>query len=339
MNYRRLWAGAVLSIALFGSALCLADVLILQNGDRLTGRLDSIQDGEVVFYSQYAGRVVVSLANIESLETNNVASVRLASGLRLNGRLVLVESGQALQTDTDTRQIKLAEVQRLAEDRIRPVDLGRNWHNRVDFNVSVASGNTDSTSVRARSESTVRRVESEHTFALMAHFEEVNAVTTRNQGRLGYDYRWFFRDDWYLLGNGEYFQDRVRDIDHRMSLGGGAGHRFWEDSLGKLSIEISAGATYEDLSLTQDTSPALRWALDYNRFFLGKRVELFHRNRLLKIFESGRGEILSFATGARYAMNDRWSANVVADVQHETRPQDGKSRTDVVYSFGVGVRF
>jgi hypothetical protein len=46
-----------------------ADVLIFANGDRLTGKLDSVTDGNVVFNSDMAGTVTISIDKIKELKS------------------------------------------------------------------------------------------------------------------------------------------------------------------------------------------------------------------------------------------------------------------------------
>jgi putative salt-induced outer membrane protein YdiY len=316
-----------------------ADVITLTNGDRLTGSVVSIQDGTVIFDAIVVGRVSIKLVLIEQLETEHPAQIRLASGDQLNGRLVILGDAQALETDESVKEISVRDIQQMAKNRIRPVDLGRGWRNAVDVNASIATGNTDIESFRARAESLLRLHDREHAFTLHPHYQEPNDLATRHQGQFGYDYRWFFRDDWFLVGSGEYFQDRIRGISERISVSAGAGHRFWENTLGKLSLEVSAGATHERIDKDQEVSPALRWALDYNRLLFANQIEVFHRNRILRIFEEDRGTVLSFSTGFRYALNERWKATLHVDMEHETRPPGGRSRTDMMYGFGIGVRF
>jgi putative salt-induced outer membrane protein YdiY len=316
-----------------------ADVLLMTNGDRLTGTVHSIADGTVVFDSAHAGRVIVRVEAISQLETKAAAAIRLASGDTLNGRLVIVDEAQALQVEERVEEIALADIERMAKHRNRRHDLDRSWRNAVDLNGSVASGNTVSETLKATAESTLRQRDREHVVRLVAHYQETSGAATRNQGHVGYDQRWFFREDWFLVASGEYFQDRIRGVNERVSLGGGLGHRFWEDSLGVLSVELSLGATYESLRFDTETSPALRWATDYQRLLRAGQLELFHRNRVLQIFETDRGIVFSSTTGLRLALNHRWKANLQFDVQHETRPQEDRKKTDLTYTLGVGFHF
>ena len=85
-----------------------------------------------------------------------------------------------------------------------------------------------------------------------------------------------------------------------------------------------------------DNNRALRVGIDYNRYFMGERLELFHGSELLVLADRDRGEILKTSTGARYALNAFLSTNVRLDFEHETQPAPGRKKSDLVYVIGVG---
>ena len=78
--------------ALGHSSLALADTLIMQNGDRITGRLDSISGGKAVFETPYAGRILVSLEQIDALVTDDAYTVRIGDQ-RLDGAFTQENEG------------------------------------------------------------------------------------------------------------------------------------------------------------------------------------------------------------------------------------------------------
>ena len=95
----------------------------------------------------------------------------------------------------------------------------------------------------------------------------------------------------------------------------------------------------EELDGEDETNPAVRWGLEYNRFFFSKKMEAFHKQSVLFIPDSDRGEVLESSTGVRYALNSRIDATARVDVNHETEPAPGNSKTDVTYNLGVGIKF
>ena len=95
---------------------------------------------------------------------------------------------------------------------------------------------------------------------------------------------------------------------------------------------------FEELDGDNENNPALRWGLNFNRWLQPGRLELFHSHQLLKILDSGRGEVWDSGTGLRFHINDTWNANVRLDVQHDSEPPPDRDKTDLTYTIGVGIR-
>jgi putative salt-induced outer membrane protein YdiY len=326
---------ALTCLAITGAAL--ADTLVLHNGDRLTGSVQRIDGGVVYFSNELTGDLEVAVDTVAHLTTDGQLTFSTGSGEMVTGQLQLANGQQMMLTEYGLTSVDLAAIEMPEPDSDEAAK--REWHSTVDVSASFAVGNTETENYRGNAEALLKGPHSEHSLLFNAQYEEADDEVKRNQLRANYDYRWYYYEDMYAVGNSEYFQDKVADVDMRVTLGGGLGRRFWDEPTGRLTVELSAAATYEELSGVSETNPALRWALDYNRRFRENALEFFHRNRALKIFDDDRGEIYSATTGFRYALSSRWTTSFVMELQHETKPQPGRKRTDIVYTLGMGVRF
>src|SRR5690606_11393655 len=119
----------------------------------------------------------------------------------------------------------------------------------------------------------------------------------------------------------------------------GMGFQFWDNSFGAFATELGASAVVEALDGERERNPAVRWAVDYNRFLWSTRLELFNRSSLLIIPESDRGEVFQMTTGLRMAVNSWLDMALRVDLRHETEPAEAADKTDTTYSLGVGARF
>lgn len=326
---------ALLSVALWcGQAL--ADVVVLNNGDRLTGKVDGITGGKLVLVTQYAGGVRIKLDAIASVETEAEFDVR-AGDERLTGRLTTDEEGQILVGAT---RVPISNVAVASQNNLRLGGFGSSWSSRADVSMVISNGNSDTESLNTLIESTLKRERSQHKASLLISKEEAEEETTKDQTDFDYGYKRFMTEKWYLAGNFEYFKDELKDIDQRLTLGAGAGYQFWDNSLGALSTELGVSAVREEVDGEgTENNPALRWAVDYNRFLFAKKLEFFHNHSVLFIPDSDEGEVLDSSTGLRYALNDRIDTTARVDVTHETEPEPGNSKTDVTYTLGVGIKF
>lgn len=78
----------------------------------------------------------------------------------------------------------------------------------------------------------------------------------------------------------------------------------------------------------------------FNRWLVMDRLELFHNNRLLHIFDDDAGSDWDSDTdtGIRLHVNSRWLAALHVDLQHETEPAPGRRKTDSSYALTLGVK-
>ena len=205
--------------------------------------------------------------------------------------------------------------------------------------MALSSGNSTAESYNTLIESDYKRDRTAHQITLLVNTEDSEGLKTKDQLDLDYGFKLFLSDQWFSSANAEYFSDPIKDVDQRISLGMGAGYQFVDNSFGALSTELGLSAVQEELDGDDEVSPAIRWGLDYNRYFFAKRVELFHRQTLLIIPEDDRGQVLSSSSGLRFALNHRIDTAFRVDLNYETDPTEGNEKTDTTYTLGLGIRF
>lgn len=323
-----------LFVSMFIASFVMADVVVMTNGDRLSGKLATIEGGRVYLATEYAGTVPIELVAVASLTTDEVFNVRV-DGVDLSGTFQLA-GASTMVADTP---VELAKIDRAGEDNIAETNLGTGWSSRADVSLVISSGNSDTESLNTLIESVLKKDKVQYAMSLLISREEAEEETTKDQLDLDYGYKRFVSEKWYAAGNAEYFKDELKDIDQRITLGAGMGYQFWGNSFGALSVVLGVSAVSEEVGGENEDNPALRWELEYKRYVLAKKLELFHKHSILVIPDSDRGEVISAATGLRYALNDRVDAAARVDLNHETKPAPGNSKSDVTYTLGIGVKF
>ncbi len=327
-----------LALLLCQAPLC-ADTLYMKNGDRISGTLNSVSGGTLVFDTEYAGSLRVSMKAVSGMDTEKAYDVRLNSKSLMKGNLSFDDEVLSVVSATGATAIEAGAIVQLNENLLSNTASERDWSSRLDINANLSSGNTDSFVFGIAASSTLKKEFSEHAVSLKWDREESENVTTKDQADIDYAYKRFMSEHWYLSGNGEYFADPIKEVDGRITAGGGAGYQFWDNSLGALSADLGVSAVYEDLGAETETNPAVRWSLAYKRFLLGKRVQAFHNHQILKILGSGKGEVISADTGVRYAVNSHLDALFQVDLVYETEPAPGQKKSDLTYKVGVGYKF
>lgn len=307
-----------------------ADVIKLNNGDRISGTVDNITSGNLTITTAYAGSLVIAMANVVDIESANTYDVTLASGDQVSGQLV----ADGLLADGNVTPVALADISLLAP----PPDDSPVWTSRVDALATLSNGNADTQTLSLIGDSLYSHGRNEHHVTAYWGDEEADGETTKEQIEIDYGYRRYLRNDWFAGANVEYFRDSLKGVDSRWTLGASLGKLFWDNALGRFSAEVGISQVFEDLNGDTQNNPALRWALNYNRF-VSPKIEFYHNHEILKILDSDRGEVFDSNTGLRFAMSDALSVSLRADLRHETKPPEDAHRSDITYGVGIGYVF
>ena len=337
MHWRHsLQLAALLLLSMLGSVR--ADTLLLHNGDRLSGTLSSIADQKVAFETVYAGLLSVEQRLVEYVETNRAYNLRGAAFER-QGQLMVLDGQQGVGQPDEFSPLDIASIE--SADRVQRVVamLPLDWVSRVDLSAVFSSGNSATESFNTLAESRLKRANSEHLATLLRNTEKAEGTTSKDQVDLSYGFKRFISPKWYGSANGNYFRDELKDIDQRLSIGAGLGFQLANSRRGVLSTEVGVSAVQERLNGVDRTNPAARWAIDFQRYFFDRRVEVFHRQTLLAIASEGRGQVLTSSTGFRFALSARVDTALRTDLNYETNPPQGSKKTDTTYTLGVGLKF
>ena len=332
---RSLQLAALLAMSLVGSVQ--ADTLLLHNGDRLSGTLVSIADQKVAFETVYAGLLTIEQRVVAQLETSRVYNFRGAAFER-QGRLLMLDGRQGVGQPDDFAPIDIASIESADRQRVIAM-LPLDWVSRVDLSAVFSSGNSSTESFNTLAESRLKRPNAEHLVTLLRNTEKAEGATSKDQVDLSYGFKRFISPRWYGSANSNYFRDELKDIDQRLSIGAGLGFQLANSRRGVLSTEVGVSAVQERLNGVDRTNPAGRWAIDFQRYFFDRRIEVFHRQTLLAIASEGRGQVLTSSTGLRFALSERVDTALRTDLNYETNPPQGSEKTDTTYTLGVGLKF
>ena len=315
-----------------------ADLLVLDNGDRITGRLDSISGGKAIFDTSYAGRIWVEMTNVRTLETEEAYAVRVGDQV-VAGTFGGAGDVQQLVADEQTTILHWESVRSATQGRNALNKFTQEWGAHLDLSLSLAEGNSTTQAFNVLLELDYQDDLNAHLVTALLAREEGEELLTRDQLDIDYGYKRFLNERWFGAGNAEYFQDTLKEIDSRITLGAGVGVQFIDNSIQNLASDLGISAVREVIGGDSKVEPALRLGVDYQRFVLAKTIELFHRQSILQLLGDEKSQVFSSSTGIRYAYNDRIDTNFRIDLAYESDPPPGNEKTDTTYSLGVGIKF
>ena len=336
--FNRMRACLALAMSIFLSAAASADVLHLASGDRLTGEIDSITGGKVILETDFAGTIAVKLETVKHMESEKTFELRMADRSRQRGQFAVTADAQQFRTEGgEVADLDLTAVRSGGINNLGMADLGSDWTNRFTAGISASSGNTETSSQNYAWTSEVTRSRSDHRLNFTFDTQKDDDVKTKEQLLAGYRYRRFFGERWYGLGNIGYQENPFKDIDYRWTLGLGGGYQFWSNSNGGLSTDLAFNYVIEELDGVKDENPALRWGLDWNRFFLTKRAEAFYSQSVLFVTGDAENTIYNGSAGVRFNLTDMLTADFRVDLANESDPPEDAEKTDVTWVIGIGL--
>ncbi len=231
-------ATALLANPLRAQSRPKTDVVILKNGDRISGEIKSLEAGILNLKTDWMGTVEIEWDNIERVKSSFRYTVELRSGARVIGSL---DSGEEIQT------LAVARIAREGEDattvayrrvvEITPLEetFWQRLKGSADLGFSFAQGN-QSTQWSLNANTNYRTDKYLTTVALSSFLSDQEGGTriTRNQLTLGY--QWFLGNRWYTFGIGQMQQNESQGLDLRGLLGGGIGRHVYRSTKTDLSI-------------------------------------------------------------------------------------------------------
>jgi putative salt-induced outer membrane protein YdiY len=310
-----------------------ADVITMTNGDRISGSVKRVWDGELYIEPSYGDEFSVDLDAVATIETDDPFEIELQDHSETIGRLAVDEQGQpVLVTDAGSQPFPPMSIEELSE-----IDDYFDWEARSDLSANVSRGNTDTTDMVWQAEGGVKFGDHRHQAFLSTQRSSQDGTTTKEQDNARYNYSWFFRDPWFFQGGVGYERDPLRDLTYRYTPGAGLGYQFFNDAGRRLEVSLAGVAVIEKIGGSEEESFAPRWALDYRRKMLGGDLEFFHRHALSTYISGRDNDVLDSSTGIRWDVWDDVYFNVQVDYDWESNPSSGNEKSDTTFLIGACV--
>jgi Protein of unknown function, DUF481 len=222
----------ILVFSLCANAHQKSDVIILVNGDQLTGEIKSMEYGILKLSTEYLGSVLIEWKNIDRAYSNYEYEVRDSSGNLIYGQLSQSSSAGelAINTNGSVRQIAILDIAEL-----RPV--GGTFKDHLDAKIS--SGFSYSRASEVLQFSLQPELEYQGKKAL-TRFSGRTTITDTKEDRTQSNLYSLQREYWTKRPNvvrwyaGSYEDNDAQALDYRVTGGGGFARAFVDNSSSSL---------------------------------------------------------------------------------------------------------
>ena len=315
---------------LMGAGEALADKIILENGDTLTGTVEKVIDGKLTFITDYAGPVVIPVAKIKEILTDKPLEIHLSSGEVLKGKIKTVEDNTWMVEESPERAPVTIEMKNIASINPPPVPPVK-WTGAVAAGGNLQSGNTDRASGFITAEAGRRTEKDRMKFRYLFNYgEEEDEVTTRNHyGEAKYDY--FFTKKFFGYVGFELYNDGFKDTKLRTFVGPGVGYQVWEDPV--KSLQFEAGLSYFNLDRYDGEDQSgltarLGWDFGYH---ILKWLIFTDRLQFYPTIGEGGDYFFRNEAALNIPLSAHWSLRFANIIDYNSDPTPGFKRTDVQY--------
>jgi putative salt-induced outer membrane protein YdiY len=318
-----------------------ADTVTLDNGDRISGKVERLRAGRLEIDTPYAGRLWIDAARVTTVETDGDVTVIMRDYSRRTGRLVAGTPGTlAIQARPDVSPTTVPP------DRVAALLPGRigeeDWRftGRVNAGLTDSSGNTEVRRTNLDAEAIARRNLDRWSLTMRGNNATDRQQQTAENATIGLKYDRFVTEQLYFYGGSSLEHDPFKDIRLRTNLGVGAGAQVLDRTSTHLSLESGLDRVRTDYFAGQDlTNTALRIAIRFDHWVLPDRAQVFHTGETFLSIDNISRSFTRTQTGLRVPLRDGLLATVQWNLDWDGNPAPGRVSRDQATILSLGYRW
>ncbi|MEZ5462899.1 DUF481 domain-containing protein [Dokdonella sp.] len=204
------------------------DIVILKNGDRLTGEIKKLEYGVLTLSTDSIGTVSIEWPSVARVQTNQLLEVERSDGSRQYGQVPKLGESGVLALAEPAENDSIDDLPLESVVHMVPISQG-SWLDRVDANVSLG------VSASSANQDRQYTVNANVTFRKPTRYWNINYNGSRTDSTnndssssnyLNAQFRWLRDNRWYWAATGGLTTNEQTDLNLRTVLGGGIG-RYW----------------------------------------------------------------------------------------------------------------
>jgi hypothetical protein len=337
-------------LCLLGALLLPADVLVMKNGDRVTGSIVKKDGNVVTLKSALFGTITVPWDQLDSIKTDTPLNVVLNDGKEAQTNLVSTDGKVQVAGETvppsEVKVLRDADEQKAYERLLHP-RLYELWGGTGTVGVAGTAGNAKTTTftvglTAARATSTDKTT---IYFNAIKSSSLTNGITadTAKAIRAGLGYSRNLKKRFFVNAFNDYEYDKFQSLDLRVTLGGGIGYHLIKNE--RTTLDVLAGGDWSHANFSP--TPLPHYSTSSGEFFFGDDFsrKVSTRTNLTQVFRmfnnlSDPGEYrVNFDVGANTQFFKWLTWNLAVSDRYLSNPPVGRKTNDIIYTTGVGITF
>jgi hypothetical protein len=315
------------------------DVIVLKNGDRISGEVKKLENGDVHIDAGYGQNIfIIDWEEVERIESPQRFTVVTSGGGRLSG---------SIRTDPEASTRVLVEGQGSMVPfehsdlvSLTPIDAGfwGRFGTSIDFGLSLTKANeTKQFNTRAKASYLTDDWSLEGNVDSL--FNARQGVPDTKRSEFGTNFRYFLTERWFSVTFGNFLQSDELQLDLRSSIGGAVGRYLVRNNRWLLSLNGGGAWTnenFEDPLVSNKNSGEALGAIEFNAFNIGDLNILAQFSVFPSLSELGRVR-MNFRNDFKWDLpQDLYFSVGFTNNFDSSSPTDGTSTNDYVFSTSVG---
>jgi len=318
--------GLVLGLAATAAA---ADVVVLKNGDRLSGSVVKKAGGTLTLKTGFANELKIDWSQVQSLTTDSPVEVLKSDGTSV--RTTVIESGS-----TAPGAVAPTDVAFVSPDA---AEAGRGYVLGGHVTVAATSTRGNSDSQRLYGEGEVNGRSHDTRFfvgASRSQGSEAGVDTVSNWLAKG-EFDWYFARPQFVYGRTSFQRDRFADVDLRSTYGVGYGHQLFDSE--DVTLSLQGGIDYvivDRITSADEEYAAFGWGVRYRQWLWRRALQVFHEQEGFWSLEDSENVVLRTRQGVSIPLRKGLNLNMQLNVDWANKPAPGRKATDSTWILGLG---
>jgi putative salt-induced outer membrane protein len=347
---------AMLFCALALAWTAAADTLVLKNGDRLTGTLESSDGKTITFKADKVGEVKVQWSDVQELNTEKPLFVTAKQQNEANGTVTVEDSNVMVHTATggtvtvpvaDVTVIRSPAEQEAYEKSLHPGIL-QDWVGGASFGFALARGNSDTTNLAVGGNGDRKTKSDELKLYLSTIYSKATGVVTANEILGGARFDRNLTPKLFAFVSADFLHDELQSLDIQQIYSGGLGWHLINHPTRTLDVLAGLNYTRDSYSGPTAAGPNTSVNQSFPALTLGEDFaeKMGKTSALTEDFTFYPD--LSDTSQYRFAADAGWTTQIMKwfgwQIQFGDRyisnpPILGTKKNDLVLSTGVKVSF
>ena len=338
---RKLLASLVLCLIPATVIPAAADQIVLNNGDRITGTIQTADSGKLTILSPIAGPITVNMVNVKTFSTDGPIKIVLNDGTVINQRVTEGSDGTfetAAGGMLSVQSVPLARIDAINPaagrvDRFDPFQwlaLPGRYLFRADWSQRGPAPAQQGRSDRNPGTISIRK-------------QKVNGVdsTSTDQWDMEANYNYFLTKKLFVVGDVRVEKNRIQHLDIRVTPNAGFGYQFVETPDFNANVQGGLAWVYEDYTNigTPDENLSLRLAYHIDKTLWSERLKAFSDCQYFPGLQNASKYLVLFDAGVRLALTKTMYSELKGEVDYDSHPAPMSHRTQTQLILGVGWTF